>query len=217
MRLPRHFQEVGVFGRRSTHLSAPTSEFYQSWYDFYPLYAAKPADSVGRERKVDVQRRGGNASRTSAAVVRPNLAGKETYNGDSFADGTAPWPSLVRGSANYKGKVDWGVVPLPTSKGNTSAQIPTQRCEERRYVRSCKNRATAWAFLQYSPASLRRQVTEHDRSDADAKTSRRCTRVLRRESGLRGVRCSRRPCGRGAECSNSIQVWQVFRDDWSSR
>ena len=63
-----------------------------------------------------------------------NLAGKETYNGDSFADGIAamaivgPWAIAV-----YKGKVDWGVVPVPTPQGSSAHQIhDVQRREERR-------------------------------------------------------------------------------------
>ena len=59
-------------------------------------------------------------------IYADKLAGNETYNGDSFADGKAamaivgPWAIAI-----YKGKVDWGVVPVPTANGMPADQIHT--------------------------------------------------------------------------------------------
>ena len=136
---------------------APSSEFYQSWYDFYPLYAAE----TGGKELVE----NGKATFDSPAgqavaafwqqLYAENLAGKETYNGDPFADGTSamaivgPWAI-----ATYKGKVDWGVVPVPTTKGSHADQVPTfSDAKNVAMYASCKNRGTAWDFLKFSTSA----------------------------------------------------------------
>jgi multiple sugar transport system substrate-binding protein len=200
---------------------APTSEFYQSWYDFYPLYAAETGGTQLVENgKSTFNDAAGNAVADFwQQLYAQNLAGKETYNGDSFADGTAamaivgPWAV-----ANYKGKVDWGVVPLPTSKGNTSAQVPTfSDAKNVAMYASCKNRATAWAFLQYSTS-----VAEDGKllSMTGQMPMRQNIETLYApyfaanpayvEFGAAAAHVVEVP-----NVPNSIQVWQVFRDDWS--
>ena len=84
---------------------APTSEFFQSWFDFYP-------DVRRRERRQQLvedgeatfdsdERQGGR--RPLGHDVRRGLSPKETYNGDSFAEGKAamaivgPWAIAVYG------------------------------------------------------------------------------------------------------------------------
>ena len=64
------------------------------------------------------------------------LAGKETYQGDSFADKKAamaivgPWAISV-----YKDKVNWGSVPVPTKDGIAGGgDLDLQRRQERRPV-----------------------------------------------------------------------------------
>jgi multiple sugar transport system substrate-binding protein len=200
---------------------APTSEFYQSWYDFYPLYAAETGGTelVANGKSTFNDAAGNAVAAFWQQLYAQNLAGKETYNGDSFADGTAamaivgPWAV-----ANYKGKVNWGVVPLPTSKGNTSDQIPTfSDAKNIAMYASCKNRATAWAFLKYSTS-----VAE------DSKLLSMTGQMPMRQ----GMETLYAPYFKanpaytefGAEAAhvvevpnvpNSIEVWQVFRDDWS--
>jgi multiple sugar transport system substrate-binding protein len=131
---------------------APSNEFFQSWYDFYSMYTAQ---SGGRQL---IEK--GNATFDNAAgravagfwhtIYADGLAGKETYNGDSFADGVAamsivgPWAI-----ASYKGKVQWGAVPVPTASGTPSAHTFSDAKNVAMYA-SCKNRRTAWDFLKYS-------------------------------------------------------------------
>lgn len=101
---------------------APSSEFYQSWFDFYPLFAAESGGKqLVENKKAAFDSQAGKAvAGFWAKMYAQNLAGKETHNGDSFADGTAamaivgPWAI-----AAYKGKVTWGVVPVPTSQGTS--------------------------------------------------------------------------------------------------
>jgi multiple sugar transport system substrate-binding protein len=200
---------------------APTSEFYQSWYDFYPLYAAETGGTelVAKSTSTFDDAAGNAVAAFWQQLYTHNLAGKETYNGDSFADGTAamaivgPWAV-----ANYKGKVNWGVVPLPTSTGNTSDQVATfSDAKNIAMYASCKNRATAWAFLKYSTS-----VAE------DGKLLSMTGQMPMRQ-GIETLYASYFKANPaytefGAEAAhvvevpnvpNSIEVWQVFRDDWS--
>ena len=117
---------------------SPSSDFYQPWFDFYPDFAAATG---GKQLVMD-----GKSQFTSPegmAVINfwkqiytGNLAGKEAHTGDSFADGTAamasvgPWAISV-----YKGKVDWGVVPVPDRKRHARQSDPhLLRRQERRSV-----------------------------------------------------------------------------------
>ncbi len=53
--------------------------------------------------------------------------------------------------ASYKGKVDWGVVPVPTSTGSQVGQDHTfSDAKNVAMYASCKNRATAWDFMKFS-------------------------------------------------------------------
>ncbi len=133
---------------------SPTSEFYQSWFDFYPLFAA---ESNGRQLVVD-----GRAQFTSAEATRvlefwrtlyaEDLAPAEPYQGDAFADGKSamaivgPWAIAV-----YKDKVDWGVVPVPTSAGSESTRTWTfSDAKNVAMYSSCRNRGTAWEVLKFA-------------------------------------------------------------------
>ncbi len=98
---------------------SPGSEFYQSWFDFYPLFAAATG---GKQLVEDGKSQFAGPEGLAVAdfwkqMYAGKLAGNETYTGDSFADGKAamaivgPWAI-----AAYKDKVDWGVVPGPDGR-----------------------------------------------------------------------------------------------------
>ena len=93
---------------------APSSEFFQSWFDFYPLYAA---ESGGKQTIEDGKatfddEAGKDVWNFWAQMYKDGYTPQEKYDGDSFADKKAamavvgPWAIAV-----YKGKVNWGVVP----------------------------------------------------------------------------------------------------------
>ncbi|MFX6201694.1 hypothetical protein ABTF50_20050, partial [Acinetobacter baumannii] len=70
---------------------APTSEFFQSWFDFYPLYAAQTG---GKQLVADGKATFNDADGEAVAnfwrtIYTDKLAGNEQYQGDAFADGKA--------------------------------------------------------------------------------------------------------------------------------
>ncbi len=201
---------------------APTSEFYQSWFDFYPLYAA---ETTGKQLVVDKKASFNDAQGQAVAtfwqqLYSQKLAATEIYNGDSFADGTAamavvgPWAI-----ANYKGKVDWGVVPVPTSTGMTADKIHTfSDAKNVAMYASCQNKGTAWEFMKFSTSQdadsqlltltgqmpLRKDVATVY-ADYFAKNP---SYKLFAEQAARTVEVP--------NVANSVQIWQTFRDAWSS-
>src|ERR1039457_811221 len=200
---------------------APSSEFFQSWYDFYPMYAA---ESGGKELVEN-----GKATFDSTAgkavaafwqqLYAENLAGKGTYTNDPFAAGTAamavvgPWAI-----ATYQGKGDWGVVPVPTTTGSHGDQVPTfSDAKNISMYASCNNRGTAWSFLKFSTSAtedgklldmtgqmpMRQGIQQLYASYFTANPSYK-------EFAAEAAHVIEVP-----NVPNSIEDWQAFRDAWS--
>jgi multiple sugar transport system substrate-binding protein len=141
-------------GAKYAILPAPTSEFFQTWFDFYPLYAA---ESGGKLLVEDGKATfaGDEGKRVAAfwqTLYKEGLSGKEKYNGDAFADGKAamaivgPWAIPV-----YKDKVEWGSVPVPTSQGKPVGDIHTfSDAKNVAMYSACTNRGTAWDLMKFA-------------------------------------------------------------------
>jgi multiple sugar transport system substrate-binding protein len=133
---------------------APTNEFFQNWFDFYPLYIAESGGQpLAQGGKATFDDAAGQAvAGFWAGIYAKNLAPKEKYNGDAFADKKSamaivgPWAIAVYGT-----KVNWGAVPVPTSADMPASQIHTFADSKTVSVFSaCKNRQTAWDFLKFA-------------------------------------------------------------------
>ncbi|MGH3313687.1 MAG: ABC transporter substrate-binding protein, partial [Streptomyces sp.] len=133
---------------------APSSEFFQPFFDFYPLFAA---ESGGKQLMEDgkAQFAGPEGQRVAdfwRSMYDKKLSQKEKYNGDAFADGKAamtiagPWAVKVYGE-----KIDYGVAPVPTSKGESAAETKTfSDAKSVGMFNSCKNRGTAWEVMKFA-------------------------------------------------------------------
>jgi len=202
----------------------PSSEFYHSWFDFYALYAA---ESQGTQLIEDGKATFMNEAGLSVmefwkTLYTDGLAGQEPYTGDSFADGVSamaiagPWAVAAY---EGEGKVDWGTVPVPTSTG--MAPEDTYTFDDAKNVgmyTACENQATAWEFLKYSTSQeqdglflemtgqipLRTDIatTYADFFDANpvfATWAAQAQHTVAVPNTL-----------------NSTEIWQTFRDAWSS-
>jgi multiple sugar transport system substrate-binding protein len=200
---------------------APSSEFFQSWFDFYPMFAA---ESGGKALVADGKSQfdtpaGQSVTRFWQQLYKDKLAGTEKYNGDAFADGVAamatvgPWAISV-----YKGKVDWGVVPVPTSTPMPANAIHTfSDAKNIGMYASCKNRGTAWDFTKFITST-----------DQDGKLLDKTGQMPLR-TGLQQTYASyfaatpsynafAAQADRTVEVPtvpNSVTIWQTFRDAWS--
>ena len=205
---------------------SPSSEFYEAWYDFYPLYAAESGGKLLVENgKATFDSPDGKAVAAFwAQLYKEKLAGNETITGDPFADGTAamaivgPWAVADYQGKEGSAKVNYGVAPLPTSNGNTSYTIPTfSDAKNVAMYASCKNRGTAWDFLKFTTSV-----------NADGKLLT-ITGQMPMRQGVENLYASyftANPdykdfaveAAHVIECPdipNSIEIWQDFRNAWS--
>ncbi|TDO48264.1 multiple sugar transport system substrate-binding protein [Kribbella sp. VKM Ac-2571] len=200
---------------------APSNEFYQSWFDFYPLYAAETGGKqlVADGKATFASDEGKKVAQFWRTMYADKLASPEKYTGDAFVDGTAamavvgPWAI-----ATYKGKVDWGVVPVPTSSGKAPEEIHTfSDAKNVAMYSACKNRGTASDVLKFATSKeqdgkflaatgqmpLRKDVAS-TYADYFAKNSEYKTFA---DQSSRTVEVPNVP--------NSITIWQTFRDAYS--
>ncbi|MEI6621896.1 MAG: extracellular solute-binding protein [Actinomycetes bacterium] len=131
---------------------APSSEFFQPWFDFYPLYAADSRKQLVENGKATFATDQGQAvAQLWKTMYQEKLAPKEKYNGDSFLDGVAamsivgPWAIPI-----YADKVEWGSVPVPTPAGMPADQGYTfSDAKNIGLFSACKNRLSAWEFIKF--------------------------------------------------------------------
>jgi len=200
---------------------APTSEYFQSWFDFYPLFIAQ----TGGKQLVENNQPAFDSSVGQAVanfwrqLYSSKLAPTEAAQGDAFATGQAamaivgPWAI-----AQYTGKVNWGVVPVPTEAGQDPSQIHTYSDEKSiGMYSSCKNQGTAWDFLKFSTSQANDgqllQVTGQMplRTDLASKyASYFSTHPAYTVFADQAARVTQVP-----NVPSSVEMWQDFRDAYS--
>ena len=201
---------------------APSSEFFQSWFDFYPLYAA---ETGGKQLVEDGEatfdsEEGRTVADFWAQMYADGLAQKEVYNGDSFADEKAamaivgPWAIAV-----YGDKVNWGAAPVPTSSGTSPEETYTfSDAKNIALYSACENRGTAWEVLKFATSEeqdgeLLEQTGQMPLRENLAETypdyfEKNPEYAEFADQASRTVEVPNVP--------NSIEIWQTFRDAYSS-
>ena len=184
---------------------APSSEFFQSWFDFYPLYAAETGGKqLVEDGKATFNDTEGKAvANFWATMYEKGYAPNEKYNGDSFADGKAamsivgPWAIAV-----YGDKVKWGAAPVPTSGGHLGGgDLHLLRREERRDLLGLQGQGHRLGRAEVRhQQGAGRLAAGQDRPDAAAQRPRgRLPGLLRQPPRLHGVRGTGRAHRRGAQ------------------
>jgi multiple sugar transport system substrate-binding protein len=201
---------------------APSSEFFQSWFDFYPLYAAQSGGKqIVEDGKATFDDTAGRDVWSFwAQMYEDGYAQKEKYNGDSFADQKAamavvgPWAIAV-----YGDKVNWGVVPVPTKEGMDASQVNTfTDAKNIGLYSACQNQQTAWNVLKFATSKdqdgklleqtgqmpirsdLPTTYAGYFKSHPEYKTFA--------DQAARTVEVPNVP--------NSVEIWQEIRDEYSS-
>jgi len=132
---------------------APTSEFYQTQFDFMPMYAAETGGKgIVSDGKATFNDPAGIAvANFWKTIYAEGLAGKEAVQGDAFGTEVSamsivgPWAIAV-----YK-DLDWGAVTVPTSTGKPAADTYTfSDAKNVGLYTACKNQATAWDVLKFA-------------------------------------------------------------------
>lgn len=200
---------------------APTSEFFQSWFDFYPLYAAQTGGTLLLEdgKATFDSAEGKDVAEFWRTMYDEKLAGQEQYQGDAFADGYAamsivgPWAISVYGDA-----VNWGAAPIPTKDGVDPAETWTfSDAKNVGMFTACENQATAWDVLKFATSEeqdgmwleatgqmpLRQDLTG---TYPDYFSANPAYEVFG-DQAARTVEVPNVP--------NSVEIWQAFRDGYS--
>ncbi|MBA2389223.1 MAG: extracellular solute-binding protein [Geodermatophilaceae bacterium] len=200
---------------------AASSEFFQSWFDFYPLFIAA---SDGQQLVEDGESQFNNPAGIDAAglwaqMYERGLTPNENYEGDSFNDQVAamsivgPWAIAV-----YE-DVNWGVVPVPTPAGAAPEEVSTFSDEKSvGMFTACENRGTAWEYLKFTMSEeadgqlleLTGQMPMRDELPTTYPDyfSANPDYEIFADQAARTVEVP--------NVANSIEIWQTFRNAYSS-
>jgi multiple sugar transport system substrate-binding protein len=201
---------------------APTSEFFQSWFDFYPLYAAESGgkQTIENGKATFNDQAGKDVWNFWADMYAKGYTPKEKYDGDSFADKKAamavvgPWAIAV-----YKGKVNWGVVPVPTKTGADPSSIYTfTDAKNIGLYSACKNQQTAWDVLKFATSKDQDgkllDMTGQMPIRSDLPTTYASYFAKNPEYKTFADQASRTV--EVPNIPNSVEIWQKIRDEYSS-
>ncbi|WP_328345569.1 extracellular solute-binding protein [Micromonospora sp. NBC_00421] len=200
---------------------APTSEFFQSWFDFYPLFAAESGGKQlldGGKPQFDSPE-GQRVAEFWKTLYDEGLAPKEKYNGDSFADGKAamaivgPWAISV-----YRDKVSWGAVPVPTSAGTPADQVKTfSDAKNVAMYSACQNRATAWDVLKFATSKEQdgALLTATGQMPLRADLPAAYPDHFAKNPAYQGFAQQAARTVEVPNVPNSVAIWQAFRDAYT--
>lgn len=199
---------------------APTSEFYQSWFDFYPLYlAATEGTPLVEDSKATFNNDKGKAVADFwATIYKEGLAPKEASTDDAMSAGTTsmqmagPWAI-----ASYADTVDVGIMPVPTADG---AKDPYTFADSKNIsmFTNCENQGTAWEFLKFATSKdIDGQLLEATgqmpmRKDLAATYPD----YFSANPNYEAFAAQTERVGDVPSIPNSVEVWQKFRDGYSS-
>lgn len=200
---------------------APTSEFFQTQFDFYPLYAAASGGKqiVADKKATFADQAGYDVANFWQTMYKDKLSSPEQYTGDSFAAGNSamaivgPWAVSV-----YK-DVNWGSVPVPTKNGIAAGKTWTfSDAKNIGLYSACKNQGTAWDVLKFSTSKAQDQklleITGQMPLRTDLQTTYASYFAKNPAYTAFGDQASRTvevPPG-----PNTVEMLQAFRDAWSS-
>ncbi|TDC48419.1 extracellular solute-binding protein [Jiangella ureilytica] len=200
---------------------SPTSEFFQNWFDFYPLYAAEtggtPLVEDGSATFADDA--GLEVAEFWKTLYDEGLAGREAYQADAFADAQAamaivgPWAISVYGE-----NVNWGAVPIPTSEGKPAEEIYTfSDAKNIGLYTACENQATAWDVLKFATSEEQDGLLLETTGQMPMRQDLPGTypdyfaaNPAYEAFGDQAARTVEVP-----NIPNSVAVWQTLRDAWS--
>ena len=206
-------------GVQSAIWPAPTSEFYQPWFDFYPLYLAETDGTMlVEDGKATID---SDAGRTVAefwaTFYEEKLSPNEASTDDAMSAGTTamqlagPWAI-----PSYADTVDVGFMPVPTSDGR---QNPVTFADSKSVsmFTACENQGTAWEFLKFSTSVENDGAFLEATGQMPMRTDLTGTFADYFEANPDYVAFAEQAESTADVPSipNSVEAWQAFRDAYS--
>ncbi|MFJ4176192.1 extracellular solute-binding protein [Microbacterium sp. NPDC089696] len=213
-------KEIVASGVQSAIWPAPTSEFYQPWFDFYPLYLAETDGTMLVEdgKATFDSDAGRDVADFWSTFYTEKLSPNEASTDDAMSAGTTamqlagPWAI-----PSYADTVDVGFMPVPTSDGREN---PTTFADSKSVsmFTACENQGTAWEFLQFSTS----QDSDGQLLEATGQMPMR-TGLADTYADYFSANPDYMAFAEQAEATadvpsiaNSVEAWQAFRDEYSS-
>jgi multiple sugar transport system substrate-binding protein len=207
-------------GVQSAIWPAPTSEFYQPWFDFYPLYLAETDGTMLVEDGTSTfdSDAGREVAEFWKTFYDEKLAPNEASTDDAMSAGTTamqlagPWAI-----PSYADTVDVGFMPVPTSDGRENP-ITFADSKSVSMFTACKNQATAWEFLQFSTSVESDGELLEQTGQMPMRTDLTATYGDYFDSNPNYVAFAEQAEATADVPSipNSVEAWQAFRDEYSA-
>ena len=207
-------------GVQSAIWPAPTSEFYQPWFDFYPLYLAETDGTMLVEdgKSTFDDKAGKTVAEFWKTFYDEKLAPNEASTDDAMSAGTTamqlagPWAI-----PSYADTVDVGFMPVPTSDGRENP-ITFADSKSVSMFTACKNQATAWEFLQFSTSVESDGELLEQTGQMPMRTDLTETYGDYFDSNPNYVAFAEQAEATADVPSipNSVEAWQAFRDEYSA-
>ena len=147
-------------------------------------------------------------------LYKENLASKEVYQGDSFAEGKAamslagPWAI-----AAYKDKVNWGAVPVPARRQAQADGSTFSDAKNVAMYSACENQGTAWEVMKFATSRNRTASCSTDTGQMPMRKDLPTTYAdyfaknpHYKQFAEQAARTVEVP-----NVANSVEVWQTFR------
>jgi len=133
---------------------SPTSEFFQPWFDFYPLYIAQTdgMQLVEDGASTFVSEDGLAVAELWGRIYEEGLAPKGAATDDAMATGdTAMQSAGPWAISSYKDAFPVGFMPVPTVDGSDVETVKTFADSKNvSMFTTSQNQATAWDFLKFA-------------------------------------------------------------------
>ncbi|WP_424935524.1 MULTISPECIES: ABC transporter substrate-binding protein [Bacteria] len=201
-----------------------SGDYTNALFDFYPFFLANSGGTqlVSDGKAAFAGEKGLETLAFWKTLYADGYSSAEAYSGDAwagpFADGVAafgiagPW-----GAGAFDGKVDYGIVPLPTADGVPAAETYTFGDSKNvGLYTSCENKQTAWDFVKFSMnADNDRALLETTgqfpvRGDVDKIAGD----VLAGSPVLAAFAASVPLTVDVPNIADATEIWQTFRDAW---
>ena len=201
---------------------SPTNEFFQPWFDFYPLYIAQTdgMQLVEDGASTFVSDDGLAVAEMWATLYAEELSPKEASTDDAMATGATAMQSAGPWAiSSYKDAFPVGFMPVPTAEGSDAATVKTFADSKNvSMFTTSKNQATAWDFLKFATSEEQDGAFLEATGQMPLRTglveaypdyfSENPDYEVFADQAARVVDVPNVP--------NSIEVWQTFRDAYSA-
>ncbi|WP_223623022.1 extracellular solute-binding protein [Microbacterium sp. EST19A] len=212
-------QKIVDSGVQSAIWPAPTSEFYQPWFDYYPLYLAETDGTMlVEDGKATIDSDAGReVAEFWATIYKDKLAPNEAATDDAMSSGTTamqlagPWAI-----PSYAETVDVGFMPVPTSDGRENP-VTFADSKSVSMFTACENQGTAWEFLKFSTTVENDGALLEATGQMPMRTDLTGTFADYFEANPNYVSFAEQAEATADVPSipNSVEAWQAFRDAYS--